>query len=56
MAQLKTDPAQKGLTPLKSIAQKAKDTGERQFFTIAHPEFEEKYRQGLETFLYLICL
>lgn len=45
MAQLKTDPAQKGLTPLKSIAQKAKDTGERQFFTIAHPEFEEKYRQ-----------
>ena len=45
MAQLKTDPATKGLTPLKSIAQKAKDTGERQFFTIAHPEFEEKYRQ-----------
>lgn len=45
MAQLNTDPSQKGLTPLKSIAQKAKDTGERQFFTIAHPEFEEKYRQ-----------
>lgn len=45
MAQLKTDPAKKGLTPLKSIAQKAKDTGTNQYYTIAHPEYVEPYKQ-----------
>lgn len=45
MAQLKTDPAKKGLTPLKSIAQKAQNTGENQYFTVSQPEFIEKYRR-----------
>lgn len=45
MAQLKTDPARKGLTPLKSIAQKAQNTGENQYFTVSQPEFIEKYRR-----------
>lgn len=45
MAQLKTDPAKKGLTPLKSIVQKAQNTGENQYFTVSQPEFIEKYRR-----------
>ena len=45
MAQLKTDPAKKGLTPLKSITQKAQNTGENQYFTVSQPEFIEKYRR-----------
>lgn len=45
MAQLKTDPAKKGLTPLKSIAQKAQNTGENQYFTVSQPEFIEKFRR-----------
>ena len=42
---LKTDPAVKGLTPLKSIANKAKIRGEEVPFHIEHPEFGDNFRK-----------